>query len=109
MLIVAGTMTLRPDALGTLRSILGRHTEATMAEKGCELFSLGVSDDAEGIVTVLEIWRDEPALVFHHAQPHTHHFLDLLGDAILALDIRIYNAVASRPLPPLEALAGGAL
>ena len=55
MLIVAGTMIVKPEGLVALREIIGTHKEKTEAEPGSVLFSLGVADEASGQVTVLEI------------------------------------------------------
>jgi quinol monooxygenase YgiN len=105
MLIAAGKLMLCPEGVPILREIIGRHREQTMAEPGCVQFSLGVADEARGEVTVLEIWRDEAALLSHHEQRHTAYFIERLGDYITGMDISLYEVASSRPLPPLATLA----
>jgi quinol monooxygenase YgiN len=105
MILVGGTMLIRAEAVGIFRSIMSELAAQTRAEEGCRLFSLGVEDERQGRITVLEIWSSEQALARHHEQAYTRKFLETLGDAILRLDLAVYDVSGSRALPELSTLA----
>jgi quinol monooxygenase YgiN len=107
VLIVAGAMTLSRAGLAALQGIYASHRGATEAEPGCVRFSLGIAADDvgatdAGLVTVLEIWRDEAALRDHYVQPHTAFFLRAIGPHIVALDVHRYDSDQPRPLPAFD-------
>jgi quinol monooxygenase YgiN len=104
VLMVAGEMTLSAAGVAALKLIWASHQKATEAELGCTRFSLGVADEENGIVTVLEMWRSEKDLLDHHQQAHTARFLELVGPHILSMDLQIYECEAGRPLPSLPSL-----
>ena len=104
MLLVAGNLILDDPGLAELRAINAAHTAATEAEEGCISFSLGVSDERTGNVCVLEMWRDQEALLDHHRQPHTKLFLDRVGPHIKEMNVHLYPSDGPKPLPMIERL-----
>ena len=55
------------DAIAAVRGI----TPATLAENGCEQFSLHQAADKSSKLFIYERWRDRAAFDFHHAQSYT--------------------------------------
>ena len=69
-----GRAEVDPAALGTLRSLMATVMAATRGEDGCISYSLAVENEAAGIMTIAERWRDLGALQAHLATPHVAVF-----------------------------------
>lgn len=104
MLILAGEMTMSAAGIDALRTIYQSHKRETEREDGCILFSLGLPCTEDGPVTVLEMWRDEEAILQHNREPHTARFIESVGPGIEGMNLHIYESSGPRPLPDLSTL-----
>jgi len=74
MIVVAGKVTVKPDARADAIAAARRMAEATRAEAGC--ISYGFYEDVGDPNTILifEEWEDDTALQHHFATPHMAAF-----------------------------------
>ncbi len=98
MIIIAGTMTFDPAAIAPLEQAVKAMVGTVRAEDGCHHYSLLPEDPAAGLVNVLEIWRDEPALRVHLAQPWTAAFLAQFGPKLQNMNVNIHEVATTHPL-----------
>ena len=91
MIVVIGRAEVDPAAVATIRPLLAGMMAATRAEDGCISYSLAVEDEAAGIMTIAERWRDLPAQQAHLATPHMAAFNAAARGLIRALDARRYD------------------
>jgi quinol monooxygenase YgiN len=107
MIVVAGTMTIKPSELARFEQLLPAHMERTLAQNFCLMFALGVSNRATGLIAVAEAWKDEESLIRHHQQSFTKEFVAAFG-GILGHDCRVYEVSQVRAVPSLESGANPA-
>jgi quinol monooxygenase YgiN len=107
MIVVAGTMTIKPSELALFEQLLPAHMERTLAQDFCLMFALGVSNRATGLIAVAEAWKDEKSLIRHHQQSFTKEFVAAFG-GILGHDCRVYEVSQVRAVPSLESGANPA-
>ena len=74
MIVVIGRAEVDPAAMATIRSLMDTVMAATRDEDGCISYSLAVENEAAGIMTIAERWRDLGALQAHLATPHVAAF-----------------------------------
>lgn len=115
MIILIARCEIEPDALPMLKPLLDRTMASTWEESDCLSYSIAVESEALGVVTIVERWRSEAALLAYLATPAMREFHDRLQPALVSLDARIYDVAGERPLPmpeatarPVLALVGGA-
>ena len=101
MIVVAGTMTIKPSELARFERLLPAHMDRTLAQDFCLMFALGVSNRATGLIAVAEAWKDEESLIRHHQQSFTKEFVAAFG-GILGHDCRVYEVSQVRAVPSLE-------
>ena len=110
MIILIARCEIDPDALPALKPLLDRTMRLTWDESDCLSYSLAVESEAAGVVTIVERWRSEAALLDYLATPAMVEFHDALQPALLSLDARIYDVAGERPLlPPPSSAARPAL
>ncbi len=107
MIVVAGTMTIKPSELARFEQLLPAHIEKTLAQDFCLMFALGVSNRATGLISVAEAWKDEESLIRHHQQSFTQEFVAAFG-GIVSHDVNVYEVSQVRALPSLESGANPA-
>ena len=95
MLIVAGTVAVKPerreDAIRAARAV----AEATRAEAGCVTYDFWAHLTDPGTFHVFEIWESEEALARHFQTEHMRIFREQIGGLVAGpLSLRRY-AVAS--------------
>jgi quinol monooxygenase YgiN len=69
-LIVAGTVRVPSEELGSLRPHMIRMLTASRLEDGCAIYSYGEDVADPGLIRVFEVWRDRAALDAHFASAH---------------------------------------
>lgn len=100
MIILIARCEIDPLALPRLRPLLDRTMRLTWEESACLSYSIAVESEAAGVVTIVERWASERALLDYLATPAMLDFHDALQPALIALDARIYEVAGERPLPP---------
>ncbi len=74
MIIVMGSMRVRPGDLARLRPVLGRQIAATRAEAGCDLYALSPDLHDPTLIQVGERWSTQAALGAHLVSDHMVQF-----------------------------------
>lgn len=100
MIILIARCEIEPTMLAGLQPLLDRTMQATWDESDCLGYSIAVESEAAGVVTIVERWRSEAALLDYLATPAMLDFHDALQPALLGVDARIYDVAGERPLPP---------
>jgi quinol monooxygenase YgiN len=66
------TIPVKPEFLAVAKKAILDIMPQTLAEEGCETFSLHIDyGESKSILYLYEIFRDEAAFNFHHAQAYT--------------------------------------
>ena len=94
MIIVAGSVTARPDSFEALRQASLDHVHRSRGEDGCLLHS--VQADCENPLRLFfyEEWRDPASLVAHGQQPGSRTFLAAVRELAAASEpITVHEAV----------------
>lgn len=99
MIILMGRLTIKPDVAKAYSEDVEDMSKKVVAEDGCLYYSLVVEDAEKGIVSVSEIWRDEPALFVHWGQPWVTEFLEKYGSAVTGSTLQMYDGSNQRDLP----------
>ncbi|MEY2928066.1 MAG: hypothetical protein RL367_2543 [Pseudomonadota bacterium] len=101
MIIVHGTMNMKPETIGEFARDVTAMLEKVRAEDGCGHYSLLVEDPATGLVNVIERWRDEDALKAHLKMPWVAGFFAKHGGNMTASTLQIWDVANPRPLPDM--------
>ena len=99
MLVITGTVRLpaanREAALPAMRAMV----EASRAEDGCEAYSYAFDVLDEGLVHVVERWRDRAALEAHFASKHMARWRAQFADlGITDRDLTLFETDAGTPV-----------
>ncbi|GAB5468786.1 MAG: hypothetical protein Kilf2KO_18160 [Rhodospirillales bacterium] len=70
MLVITGTIRIRPDALEAARPIMRAVLEASRAEKGCLLYAYALDVLDPGLIRISEQWESMEDLKAHAASAH---------------------------------------
>ncbi len=100
MIILIARCEIDPAALPGLRPLLDRTMRLTWDESDCLSYSIAFENEAKGVVTIVERWRTEAALLDYLATPAMLDFHDALQPVLIDLDAKIYDVAGERPLPP---------
>jgi len=100
MIVLIARCELDPAALPGLKPLLLQTMRDTWDGSDCLSYSIAIEDEAAGVVTIVERWRSEAALLAYLATPPMLAFHDALQPAIITFDARIYDVAGERPLPP---------
>ena len=68
--IIAGTVRVPPQNLGSLKPHMLAMLAASRAEDGCLTYSYGEDVAEPGLIRVFEVWRDQAAIEAHFKAPH---------------------------------------
>ncbi len=99
MIILIARCEIDPEALPALKPLLDRTMRTTWEESDCLSYSIAVESEAAGVVTIVERWRSEAALLDYLATPAMLEFHDALQPVLISLDARIYDVTGERTLP----------
>ncbi|MEQ1952995.1 putative quinol monooxygenase [Mesorhizobium sp. CN2-181] len=70
MLLITGTFRIRPEKLAEARPVMQAMILASRAEDGCLGYAYAIDLLDDGLVHVVEHWRDQAALDAHFASAH---------------------------------------
>jgi quinol monooxygenase YgiN len=102
MIIIIGRVEADPERLPGLRQALTAMMRATWDESGCLSYSLAVEDEGgngrPAIISIVERWESEAALVPHFQSPHMKAFNAAVEGAILSIEARMFDVAGERPL-----------
>jgi len=101
MIFVAGTLTIKPAALGEFQQDVAAMAGRVRQEPGCHHYSLLAEDAQSGLVNVLEQWTDDAALAVHLKQPWIVAFFNKHVGHLLAMNLKVYDISGERELPTL--------
>ncbi len=91
MIVVAGSVPIKPDKLDELRSAARVVCAAARREKGCVSYDFSLDLQNPTLMRIFEQWETSADLDAHLNQPHTRRFLDQLGTmAAGAPDVKRY-------------------
>jgi quinol monooxygenase YgiN len=98
-LIVAGTIRVPSEELGSLRPQMIKMLTASRLEDGCQVYSYGEDVADPGLIRVFEIWRDRAALDAHAASGHMLEWRKACAEhRVSDRKIVAYEVAAERPL-----------
>ena len=99
MIIVLGYMKLDPSAIDDhLKAAMQTAMAATRQEEGCYRYSLPLENEADGTVSISELWASEDALKAHGKAPHMATFGTALKGKVRGMDIKMYDGGNERPI-----------
>ncbi len=99
MIIVLGYLKLDPAAIDDdLKGAMQAAMATTRQENGCHRYSLAFENEAEGVVSISELWSDEDALKAHGKAPHMAAFGAALKGKVRSMDVKIYDGENERPV-----------
>lgn len=94
MIIVTGSVTVRPDAIDEAVAVSLEHVHRSRTEPGCLLHSVHRDVEDPSRLVFLEHWQDRDALDTHFALPASGDFVARLGElATGAPSLDIFEAV----------------
>jgi len=99
MIIINGTVRIPPGSLDQLRPAMELMLAGSRAEDGClrYAYALDVLDD--GLVHVVEAWRDRAALDAHFQTPHMARWrASFAALGITDRDLRVYQTDEGTPV-----------
>ena len=70
MLLIIGTIRLRPEKLEQAKPAMERMVSASRAEPGCLEYSYAQDVFDPGLIRITEVWSSRAALDAHFASPH---------------------------------------
>jgi quinol monooxygenase YgiN len=99
MLIIAGTVQIRPDARDAAVQAGIKMQELTRAEDGCIEYGFSVPIDEPNKVLIFEVWRDQAANDGHAASAHLAEFITTIADIVDGpVELTKYEVSSSHPL-----------
>lgn len=94
MIIVTGSVTVRPDAIDEAIALSLEHVRRSRLEPGCRLHSVHRDVEEEHRLVFVEHWEDRAALDAHFAVPASGAFVTALADlAVEPPDMEIFAVV----------------
>jgi quinol monooxygenase YgiN len=100
VIILIARFEVDPSALTALRPLLDTTMRATWEESDCLSYSIAVESEAAGVISVVERWRSEAALLDYLATPAMTAFGDALNVVVISMDAHVYDVTGERALPP---------
>lgn len=79
MIIISGTIALKPGARDEAIEAINTVVAKTLAEPGCRAYRFGFEVTEPDTISVYEEWEDEDALASHFQQPHLAEFMAGIG------------------------------
>lgn len=93
MIIVAGTVVLKPGTLDALKPHAERMIEASRAEPGCRVYSYGIDVLDPTVIRVYEEWESQGHLDAHFQTDHIKVWRSRLAEiGIESRDIIMWEA-----------------
>lgn len=88
---IIAEITLKPNAMESMRPVFEKLIAASQAEEGCIYYDLhkDMSDTTNTKYVILEIWKDQQAIDAHNESHHFKTFQQTSGDYIEDLSITV--------------------
>lgn len=88
---IVAEISLKPNAMESMRPVFEKVIAASQAEEGCIYYDLhkDVSDTTNTRYIILEIWKDQQAIDAHNESQHFKTFQQTSGDYIEDLKITV--------------------
>ncbi len=97
MILVTGSVRVRPEAIEDALALSVQHVERSRQEEGCLLHSVHRDVEDPMRLVFLEHWADRAALAAHFAVPESGDFVTTLGQLALApASMEVYEAEPTR-------------
>jgi len=99
MIVIAGTVPIKPECWDDAKALVVKMVEATLKEAGCVSYQFHTAAAAQSTFFLFEEWESEGALAAHFQTEHLQNFMkeapNLLGGPI---DAKKYTVEKSEPL-----------
>ena len=79
MIVVLGTIRIPPGTLDDIRPAMAEMIAASQREDGCIAYSYALDVLDDGLIHVVEKWRDREALDAHFQTDHLHAWREKFG------------------------------
>ncbi len=100
MLIVAGSMRIKPEARDRFFEAVKPMVEATLEEPGCQTYAFSPDPFDTGIIHLHELWDSREDLDLHFASDHMATWRSASAELpILERNLAIYGIGEVTPLP----------
>ena len=84
MLVIAGTVKVKPEARAAAAQAALKMSKASEAEAGCKSYRFYADLDDPNTFLIFEQWEDEAALMAHFQTPHMAEFNGLIPGFLAA-------------------------
>ena len=101
MLIILGSLTMRPELVEEVKPILANIRAATLMEAGCIGYDGHIALDNPAKFVFIERWETEAAFQAHLQQPHVQAWRDVAPKYLVARDVDIIHVDRLEKLPPM--------
>ncbi len=98
MFVITAEFRLKPDMLNAFMPLVLIQAEKSLAEEpGCLVFDVCIeNNDADDIILLYEVYRDEAAFNLHMGTPHYLAFSETVSDLVAEKSVRRFDCVASQ-------------
>ena len=98
MLVIVAEFRLKPGLLDAFMPLMLVQAEQSLSdEPGCLVFDVCIEqNDADDIVLLYEVYRDEAAFEQHLETPHYLAFSETVSDLVAQKSVRRFDCVASQ-------------
>jgi quinol monooxygenase YgiN len=95
MIVIAGSVKVKPEGREQALAAAVRMMEATRAEPGCRAYRFSTDLVEPTLVHLFEEWESAEALAQHFASPHMAEFQRVLPEVLAGgLDLRRYTVTS---------------
>jgi quinol monooxygenase YgiN len=99
MIVIAGTVRVRPDRRADAMAAARAMAAATLREPGCRAYRFAIDLDDPDVVHLFEEWTDGDALARHFGTPHMATFQAAIAGALAEVPaFRRYEVSSAGPL-----------
>ncbi len=99
MVVVGGTVLVKPESIRAASELCLWMTAETRVEPGCITYGFHVSLNDPNMIQVFEEWESMEDLSLHLATAHYVKFIEEIGPMLAqAPDVKIYEIASVRPL-----------
>lgn len=90
MIIVAGTISVKPGYVAEVYAYLTAMCDSTRKEPGCQFYHMAMEGEPSGRILALEGWDDRQSLDVHLVTPQITEFLAKFGNCV-STDVQIHE------------------
>lgn len=101
MLVVSGTIPIKPEKRAEAEQLALAMAKATQQEAGCLFYQFYADLADPNIIRVFEEWESEEALASHFQTDHMKNFIQQIPNLVAGpLEAKKYTVSAAEPLNP---------